>query len=610
MFRDIIKRCAVNLRKIKYQLATVVIFIAVIPLTSLQIINFSGTRSSMLGKNDILIDNNILLSSINADSVIDSYRRLQYQISTDEIFLNAMEQYNKLLPDDAESRKSLEQEITDRIHTLCLMYSEVLAVGITDTNGKTVFMYQKYLVESPIEQFFNTHSSQFYSESVNRNAPVLFTIDANEHKEFKGSEMFFISNRIIEHRLFKILGNTVVFIEPGNLNLAINAKKDKTIDFAYNFIMTDDGRVLCTNGRNFTGGPPNLLPDLENVSFDLLKADGQLKAGDLMLRSHKLNNFNLRIVNVVNQKKLMRDIDVLWYRTIGTMIVILLFIVMFMFIFSKRIVKSIERMSYMMNNLKQENFHVEMPEESNTEIRMIEQSYNSMVKRIKNLIDENTDQYEQIIQKTNDIKNAEMKALELQINPHFLFNTLDTINWAAIKGNNYNVSRMLSSLAHILRYNITNINGEVEVRLEVEWLKKYLDLQMARFGALFDYEIDVDESVNKCKVHKLLLQPFVENSIAHGFSGINRTGHIYVSMKPYGEESVQIEICDDGVGMNEDKVRQINEMFENRQINAGFGIGLANITFRLAGYYGDKASIRLDCTNGITKFTMILPKIF
>ena len=152
------------------------------------------------------------------------------------------------------------------------------------------------------------------------------------------------------------------------------------------------------------------------------------------------------------------------------------------------------------------------------ELNEIACHFNAMIDKLQESIES---------EKTAHIRQmkAEIMALETQLNPHFLYNTLDTINWVAIGKKDYEVSNSITCLANILRYGINQSNSEVELHEEIEWLKQYLYLQQMRLKSGFDCEIDVDDNANYVKIHKLLFQPFIENSIVHGLNkkdGINR----------------------------------------------------------------------------------------
>lgn len=128
-------------------------------------------------------------------------------------------------------------------------------------------------------------------------------------------------------------------------------------------------------------------------------------------------------------------------------------------------------------------------------------------------------------------QKAEITALEAQINPHFLYNILDTINWMAIGKKAFEISRAISALAAILRYGIDNSNGIVTIRDEYEWLKQYLLLQQTRLKEGFESRISIQPEAMEVKVHKLLIQPFVENAIIHGFDGIDRKAVLGVEIE-------------------------------------------------------------------------------
>ena len=132
-------------------------------------------------------------------------------------------------------------------------------------------------------------------------------------------------------------------------------------------------------------------------------------------------------------------------------------------------------------------------------------------------------------------KNAEIAALEAQINPHFLYNTLDTISWMAIDRDEYEISNMIATLARILRYGISDSNGIVKIKDEIDWLKQYIFLQQTKLKNSFECHINVEPELMEIPIHKLLLQPFIENAILHGFEGVDRAHRLQMDMKREGE---------------------------------------------------------------------------
>ncbi len=169
------------------------------------------------------------------------------------------------------------------------------------------------------------------------------------------------------------------------------------------------------------------------------------------------------------------------------------------------------------------NLDIQVHVDTEDEMGQIADNFNTMTGKVKNLIAEVTE----ITQKQ---KNAEIRALEAQINPHFLYNTLDSINWMAIEKEEYEISKMLRNLGIILRYSINKSNQMVTIAEMADWLEKYVSLQKMRFNNAFICEVYVSEEAKNIRIHKLLIQPFVENAILHGFKGIEGGGILRVDI--------------------------------------------------------------------------------
>jgi len=207
---------------------------------------------------------------------------------------------------------------------------------------------------------------------------------------------------------------------------------------------------------------------------------------------------------------------------------------------------------------------------------------------------------------TDKQREAEIKALEAQINPHFLYNTLDTINWMAIDRDEFDISNAISSLATILRYAITDSNGTVCVRDEIEWLKKYIYLQQFRLKNKFVRIIEVAPEVLDIEIHKLLLQPFIENAIIHGFKG-EQDEYILEVLLRMENESLTIIIRDNGSGMEPDLVEKINNGQQVKSEEKSH-IGMDNAIMRLNMYCEGRAKVHVISELGKgTEITLLLP---
>lgn len=193
-------------------------------------------------------------------------------------------------------------------------------------------------------------------------------------------------------------------------------------------------------------------------------------------------------------------------------------------------------------------------------------------------------------------KNAEIAALEAQINPHFLYNTLDTISWMAIDRDEYEISNMIATLARILRYGISDSNGIVKIKDEIDWLKQYIFLQQTKLKNSFECHINVEPELMEIPIHKLLLQPFIENAILHGFEGVDRAHRLQMDMKREGE-FIKIEIEDNGCGISDEIVQEMNQGIFRKTEDKNH-IGMENAITRLYMYYGEKTKVTIGSRPG------------
>lgn len=202
-------------------------------------------------------------------------------------------------------------------------------------------------------------------------------------------------------------------------------------------------------------------------------------------------------------------------------------------------------------------------------------------------------------------KEAEIRALEAQINPHFIYNTLDSINWLAIENDQKEISSMLSKFAQILRYQIQKSNQIVMISEELSYLERYLYLQKVRFMDSFEYVIECQESVKTCKIHKMIFQPFIENAILHGMADVEHGGLLKVQIREQDEERLAFIVSDNGQGMSKEQMEAIFV----RRMNAGNSIGVLNVLARLDLYYGSAYSIHVDSSEGKgTTIETVIPR--
>ena len=228
----------------------------------------------------------------------------------------------------------------------------------------------------------------------------------------------------------------------------------------------------------------------------------------------------------------------------------------------------------------------------------------SILQGFNNNIEHNERLIKQIKEAIVEQKNAEIAALEAQIDPHFLYNTLDTINWKAIEHEDYEVSDMVGALADILRYTIKNPNAVCSIEQEIYWLERYIFFQKAKLGKELKILYDVPEELKGYEIHKLILQPFVENSIQHGFPKVTRDCELKIKMRSAGEQ-IHIIISDNGIGMSAEQL----ELYNQHQDEMRDHLGIANVCRRLLLYYADNSDLYFESEpDKYTKVHLFIPK--
>lgn len=263
-------------------------------------------------------------------------------------------------------------------------------------------------------------------------------------------------------------------------------------------------------------------------------------------------------------------------------------------IVAKMFLKPIEGLKNTMDKIDSSSEKIRADESGPIEVSELSKHFNNMLDRIDVLMSD-------IQVKEKDIREYELKALASQINPHFLYNTLDTIVWMAEFNDSESVVEITSSLAKYFRLSLNQGNEIISLHDELDHVQQYLFIQKKRYGKKLNYEINNEFTCKEFKIPKLVLQPIVENAIYHGIKELDRDGKITIDVKCL-EESIKVIIYDNGRGFDKNK----QEKGESKRLG---GVGLKNIDRRLSLYFGDGYDMNIDSKLGeYTKVTLTLPK--
>lgn len=257
----------------------------------------------------------------------------------------------------------------------------------------------------------------------------------------------------------------------------------------------------------------------------------------------------------------------------------------FMLLFGSRVLEPLKQLRVLMRHMEREQFQ-EMKVRGNDEISLLTRSFNRMSQRLNELINEvHVSRIKQ--------KEAELKALEEQINPHFLYNTLDLIYWMSRMEKAFDTASMVSALSQLFRIGLNRGSRFTTVEKEVEHIRYYMLIQQKRYEEMIDFVIAVEPETSGCKVTKMVLQPVVENAIRHGIEPKDSSGRIEVSIFREGDDLVY-RVSDDGVGADAASIQAVLD----RPAAEQQGLGLKNIHDRLKLNYGARYGITFESVPG------------
>lgn len=255
------------------------------------------------------------------------------------------------------------------------------------------------------------------------------------------------------------------------------------------------------------------------------------------------------------------------------------------YLLSVNITHPLRKLKSLMRTVETGNLDVAFPTKYKDEVGQLGRSFNAMVQRIKQLIDE-------VYKKQLMLQEAEIRAIQAQFNPHFLYNALDSINWMARIHKLDHISRTVVSLGELLRFSIRKGQALIPVREDMQQIRNFLTIQQMRYGDKLEVHIELDDEVERLYTLKLMLQPIVENAITHGLEMKRGPGRLWITGKVQGER-VRFEVRDDGVGIPQEKLERITSGQFVSVDERKTGIGLENVKKRLQLYFGDRYVLTL-----------------
>lgn len=572
------ERKSFDRKSMKTRLVTTFIVTSIIPILLVNIISYYNTSELVRENVESMIRANLQQTKVALDVWLDSYTDILFQVYTDDYIVELVDKINAG-EDIANNRKLLRKTLRGLFYTK----DHVKSISIITDSGELIFYDQLTASTTNLSWMESIPYSQeeLYRKISSDNKTHLLTTGEEVGVGSNSCYLFHIGHRIIDYRdVKKQCGIVMVSIDESLLKEICSS----TTEGGVNFIVDGKGYIVSCFDEDRIGKPlySEYATEKEKKSAckNMVKESGILGNGELSVYTIYDEETGWMVVRVTNQEELVLNLHkqqkLLVVVTVASLVIVLVLIISQI----RGMTNSIKKVVKTMRIAGKGNLDakVEPDKRRPTEIDIIAEEFNSTMDKLK--------------VSTEKQKNAEIKALEAQINPHFLYNTLDTINWMAIDKDEYDISNNITALASILRYGITNSNGVVKIREEVEWLKQYIFLQQSRIKNTFECNINIEPELMEKPIHKLLLQPFIENAILHGFEGVNRK-HILNVELCQKDNFIYIKIEDNGCGMPEDKVWEINNGIFGKAESKRH-IGMENAITRIGMYYGESAKVEIE----------------
>ena len=482
------------------------------------------------------------------------------------------------ISEDTLDNVNLEMQLRKSLKVYRDVNTEILGLLIVNSNDKYISNELEKNNRDPlkdekwyIESIKNPRKIQYFSNPIGRNI--------NSNLRHSADDVLSISKAILDDETGEVLG--VILID-------ISLKKFEEI-IKGNYIGEKGFFYIVDKNNDIVYSPVN--PIIYRIKRNLLneKSDSIVKTINdeyFKIMYNTSDKTEWKTIGVFSLKDILSDVTEM--KNISMIIIIItLFLAIFSaIIFTNSIVRPIKELNGLMKRAELGDLDLQFDEKQcKDEFGQLGHSFNHMIKEIKELID-------MVYKEQRSKRKAEIKILQAQIKPHFLYNTLDTIGWMAEDYGAKDIVEVVGALTKVFRIGLNKGREVIKVSEEIEHINSYMIIQKVRYEDKLDYDINYDENLKNVPMLKLTTQPIVENAIYHGIKQKRGKGNISINFINV-DDNIVIKISDNGAGIDEDKLKEINSMLENDNINSitsetGSGYGIYNVNSRIKLTYGNQ----------------------
>ena len=534
------------------------------------------------------------LSSVN--TLADSINGLQTDIKDFSTYICINQDVHELLTTEniAENNENaklwLEKAPMQIVQDMISLKGHIKTIAIYPENG--IRPYLRCMDGSAyVADMDEIHASDIYKETIDSDSGMVWKQvekGAGDTYETNRYDKVVLYREIFDLTQKKTLGYIVIGVDQQRfLQLCESAVKNEQEGV---LVLDRNGGELCRTGSFSDEVLAYLKSDVfASIPYKQRKTHFTYKNYDIVCNQSSANiSMVFKYVPGYRIQKLILDIAYMPLLLLAGMLIGLLPLLL---IISNIVTRPLRKLSLAIEEVSTGDFEQQVEVTTCDEIGELAACFNRMVQDIRTLINENY-----VIRLKE--RESELAALQAQINPHFLYNTLDCLYWQAIEAGNDEIAESIIALSELFRLVLSQGKGQIAVHQEIDLISHYLQIQKMRFSKRLTYEIQVEEDVMQATMPKLVLQPFVENAIVHGFENADVPCQIQVLGRRTAE-GIQFEVRDTGVGMTEQQLAAIWEEDNSRYAKQRIGrYAIKNIKERLELKYGDKCSLQIQSEIG------------
>lgn len=578
--------------KVKRQLMAIYFIVVLVPII---IIGVNLTRHMC----DMVVDRAINEASINIDRIkerLDEIIKMATTVSN-QIYLD--DSIIEVLTTRYESYGQVVQGYSKvtALDTYLKYYDEIGSIRIY-TDNDTILNNSQFMHTTP-----EVRKSQWYQEAIGRNGKIEWMYKTDEIT----GESHLSLVRAIRNSKYGLLGVLVININPDELQRFVK-------DEPYDTLIAVNKEVVCARGASgLIEGHLVTLRDLsktsnENYKLKIHNEEGVNYIIFKMYSPSKTHDTTIEICVNMSVKSITSETLGIIRNSAFIVGVCMILSFILISIFSKSFAGRIILVKKEMHKVVSGNFNIKESIEGHDEIAELYRDIYQMVQSIQQLVNEVYVTQVQKEELKRRQKEMEFDMLARQINPHFLYNTLETIRMKAYCNGQVELANVVKMLSKLMRRNLEVTDREVTLQSELDLIKAYLDIQRFRFGERIKYEINCEIDPNNYNMLPLILQPIVENAFVHGLEGKSGQGMIVCQIKERADK-VAVTVCDDGLGITPDRLEQLHMNLKEGKDTLQGSFGLSNINQRLKLYYGECFGVYIESQLGEgTTVNVCLPK--